>query len=267
MAIEPFLFVARAALERMTSRMEARGYSCRALELSMRLDPEGWDTRAVALPAPTRDVKTLLALVKLDVEAKPPGAPVAGFRFLAHPDKPRTGQLSLFGPPELSPDKVMATVARIGAIVGPDRVGSPRVADTHVPDSFGVAPYDPPPPPRVRRPPRRGRGLLAVRVLRPPVPIDVQFEGDPPPPGAIPTKHLRILSIRLRDDAKGENGRPLRLGGPVRLASGPWTIEEGWWADVETERDYWDVELSGSKAVRVYRVREMGEWFIDAMYD
>lgn len=37
-ALEPFLFVARAALERLCRRLEARGFACRRLELGLRLD-------------------------------------------------------------------------------------------------------------------------------------------------------------------------------------------------------------------------------------
>jgi pimeloyl-ACP methyl ester carboxylesterase len=86
-ALEPFLFVGRAALERLCNRLEARGLACSRLELALRLEPDGHVTRSVDLPAPTRDVKTLLTLVKLNLEASPPGAPVAGFTFAAHPER------------------------------------------------------------------------------------------------------------------------------------------------------------------------------------
>ena len=135
--------------------------------------PTATTSRAIALPAPTRDVKTLLTLVRLELEARPPGAPVAGFTFSAHPDSPRRAQLSLFGPAALSPDRLATTIARLAALLGADRVGSPRAIDGHRPERFTDTGYAPPPPPHTRLPPREGRGLLGVRVLRPAVALEV----------------------------------------------------------------------------------------------
>src|SRR5262249_54236532 len=125
------------------------------------------------LPAPTREVKTLLTLVRLELEARPPGAPVTGFAFTAHPDKPRRAQLSLFGPPALSPDRLATTIARLAALLGSDRIGSPRMVHGPRPERFTTAGYAPPPPPTIPRPSKTGRGLLAVRVLRPPLELEV----------------------------------------------------------------------------------------------
>ena len=104
--LEPFLFVAHAALERLTARMQSQALGCKRLELSMELEDHGRHERSIELPAPTRDVKTLLTLLRLDLEATAPGAPVLAFQLTAHPDRPREAQLSLFGPEALSPDRL-----------------------------------------------------------------------------------------------------------------------------------------------------------------
>src|SRR5437867_10805157 len=59
-ALEPFLFIASAALDRLTKRMEVQGFACMRLEVTMNLEPDGFHARAIDLPAPTRDVKTML---------------------------------------------------------------------------------------------------------------------------------------------------------------------------------------------------------------
>ncbi len=178
-SLEPFLFVAHAALTRLVERLESHALACTRLETVLTLDPDGHDARAIQLPAPTRDVKTLLTLLRLDLEARPPGAAVAGFTFSAHPDQPRRAQLSLFGPAALSPDRLATTIARLAALLGADRVGSPRALDGHRPERFTATGYAAPPPPPLRIPPRAGRGLLSVRVLRPPVPLEVLRTADP----------------------------------------------------------------------------------------
>ena len=143
--LEPFLFLGNAALERLVARLESQGLACVKLEVTLKLDPDGCDARAIALPAPTREVKTLLTLVRLELEARPPGAPVSGFAFAAHPDKPRRAQLSLFGPAALSPDRLATTIARLAALLGADRVGSPRAVNGHRPERFTQVSYAPPP--------------------------------------------------------------------------------------------------------------------------
>ena len=53
----------------------------------------------------------------------------------------------------------------------------------------------------------------------------------------------------------------------MRVAAGPWTLEEGWWSETPVERDYWDVELTGGGVYRLYRDRASGDWYADGMYD
>jgi len=237
--LEPFLFLGHAALERLVARLEAQALACTRLEIVLKLDPDGCDARAIRLPAPTRDAKTLLTLVRLELEAHPPGAPVAGFAFTAEPDQPRRAQLALFGPAALSPDRLATTIARLAALLGADRVGSPQAVDGHRPERFALARYAPPPPPDLAHPPKAGRGLLAVRVLRPPLPLDVIVEesGDRaiqpssdreiPNPQSPVTKlsSLRLLSLKTAPDATPA------ISGSVKVSSGPWSMEEGWWLD------------------------------------
>jgi len=265
--LEPFLFVGHAALERLVRRLETQALACTRLDVALELDPGGHDARSIALPAPTRDVKTLLTLVRLELEARPPGAAVAGFSFTAHPDAPRRAQLTLFGPAALSPDRLATTIARLAALLGSDRVGSPRSVDGHRPERLTLTGYAPPPPPRVKPAPRDGRGLLSVRVLRPPVELEVLLENAPltlpsPPDGGRGEKEIRPVSVRtLAPDAAPP------IAGSVRVAAGPWSLEEGWWTDAPADRDYWDVELTDGGLYRIYRDRDGGHWFADGVYD
>jgi protein ImuB len=265
-SLEPFLFVAHAALERLVRRLEAQALACTRLEVALKLDPDGHDARSIALPAPTRDVKTLLTLVRLELEARAPGAAVAGFSLIAHPDSPRRAQLSLFGPAALSPDRLATTIARLAAMLGADRVGSPRSEDGHRPERFTATGYAPPPPPRIRPAPREGRGLLSVRVLRPPVPLEVIMEDSrhplPAGEGRGEGSPLRPLSLKTL----APNAAP-PIAGSVRVAAGPWSLEDGWWTDAPADRDYWDIELSDGGLYRIYRERVGDKWFADGVYD
>lgn len=257
-SLEPFLFVGNAALERLTRRLDAQGLACRRLELTLRLDPEGCDARAMSLPAPTRDVKTLLTLMRLELEARPPGAPVVAFTFSAHPDSPRRAQLSLFGPPALSPDRLATTIARLASLLGADRIGSPRSVDGHRPERFATSGFEPPPPPEISRAPRAGRGLLAVRVLRPAVELEVKIDEK---------NFERSHPVSLKSVSPLSAERGAEIAGAIRVAAGPWSMEEGWWTGEPAARDYWDVELAQGGLYRIFRDRQRNSWFADGIYD
>ena len=251
-SLEPFLFVARAALDRLCARLDSRGLACVQLDLSLRLEPDGFCERSTLLPAPSRDVKTLLTLIRLDLEREPPGAPVIGFTFKAHPDRPRAAQLTLFGPAALSPDKMATSLARLFALLGKDGIGRCKPIDSHVPSRFEVLQFEPPAPPMVRPETPRSRGLLAVRCLRPPIPLVVRSADG------------KILTIRSR----AQSASILRLNGRIRIASGPWSVEENWWSERDArDRDYWDIELEAGGIYRIYRNQLTGDWFADGVYD
>lgn len=256
--LEPFLFLARAALERLCRRLEAQGLGCSRLDFSLRLEPEGFHERSIPLPSATCDAKTLLTLVRLDLERDTPGAPVTGFSFSAYPDRPRAAQLSLFGPATLSPERLATTLARLFALLGPGRVGTPKSPDGHRPERASLCEYRPPPPPRIRPEPARARGLLAVRVVRPPREIRVRTR-----PRECDCRRPVFLG-----DPGPDTDTTSRPGlGPVQVASGPWEIEEGWWTTSPVRREYWDVELTGGGLYRIYRDRKTQQWFLDGIYD
>ena len=106
---------------------------------------------------------------------------------------------------------------------------------------------------------REARGLLAVRVLRPPLPLEVLTREDAGIAGPRP--------IELRAVVGEETARRPRLTGPVRVAAGPWRLDEGWWTEERTEREYWDLELAGGILCRVYREPRSGDWYADGIYD
>ena len=61
-------------------------------------------------------------------------------------------------------------------------------------------------------------------------------------------------------------GRP-RIAGRVKVAAGPWGMEDEWWMPDPTGRDYWDVELTtGGLSPHLSRPR-LGIWYADGIYD
>jgi hypothetical protein len=79
--------------------------------------------------------------------------------------------------------------------------------------------------------------------------------------GGVRAWHPQLRSL------KSTNGSTPEISGTVRVAAGPWNLEEGWWSAAPASRDYWDVELSEGGLYRIYRDRRKEKWYADGMYD
>ncbi len=242
--IEPLLFVLRALVERAVARLGLDGVGCARLGVTLGLDDRSRDVRTLDLVAPTRDQKTLLTCLRVALESRPPRAAVVTAAIMAVPERVRAAQLGLFTPPGPAPERLATTLARLGALCGPGRVGVPVVVDTHRPGAADIAAFTPAPAalPDTAAPEASCR--LVVRALRPPRPLEVFSERDAP--------------CFVRGTG---------LGGRVVAIAGPWRIVAEWWSDVPCARDYYDVELTDGGLYRCYREQASGAWFADGIYD
>src|SRR6185369_16035725 len=118
-----------------------RGLICGDLRLSLGLCHRGRDERTVAVAAPSNELKPLLTLIRLHLEAHPPTDAVESVRLSAVAERLRAMQLDLFRPNGPAPAQLAATLARLAALCGAERLGAPLVADSHRPDAHGVTPF------------------------------------------------------------------------------------------------------------------------------
>ncbi len=241
-AIEPLLFVLRGLVERALERVGLHGVGCRQLDLALDLDDRSRDARQVALAAPTRDPKTILACLRVEIETRPPRAAIIGVRLGAVPALVRATQLGLFAPPGPAPERLATTLARLAALCGTERVGTPAVVDTHRPAMAAVVPFDP--PPVAAAPAADVACRLVVRAVRPPRAVEVFADRDAP------------TFLRGRG-----------FGGRVVGAAGPWRMTGEWWGDAPLARDYYDLALTDGGVYRCFRESPSGEWFVDGVYD
>ncbi len=268
-ALEPFLFVTSGILARLAQRLELRGEGFAGVLLELRLEDAGRRELPLALVAPTRDVPAVLALARLQLEAHPPGAPVEGVTALVTPGRVRLAQGSLFGAPMPAPGKLSTTLARLAALVGPERVGAPAVPDTHRPSAWSVAPF-------VLSEHRgsefgaqrpglgaRGSGLGSDNNhFRTPSP-----EPRTPVPPALrafrPPREARVDAL---------DGRPVvvwveAIGGIVVSWAGPYRSAGDWWGGEPFARDDFDVATTDGSLLRVHFDRLARRWFADGVYD
>jgi protein ImuB len=252
-SLERLSFPLRAALERLLARLALRGLRTHGLELRFRLEGGGWEERFVRVAAPTVDAKVLLLLVRTNLEGQPPRSPILELRLRALAERSRPVELDLFAPSGPLPEEIDAAIARLSALAGADRVGTPVVHDSHRPDAFGVARFD---PARTRSergggiPGGSSDGLPALRVFRPPVPLEVACDRDRP-------DFLRAAAAR----------RDVPLQGRVVACVGPWRLEGEWWSESPLGRDDYDVAVSDGCVYRIYREHRSGRWYAHGVYD
>ena len=140
----------------------------------MKLEGGRQHRRAIRPALPSVDRKFLLKLLQLEIAAHPPQAAVLSLTLTAEAGQSSKVQLGLFAPQTPEPSRLDVTMARLKAIVGEDRVGSPVLEDTHRAGSFRMEGF------LVVRQSYRGskaqqRPRMALRRMRPPVPVRVEL--------------------------------------------------------------------------------------------
>ena len=291
--LEPMSFVLTRLLEPLSTRLERRDRGAAVLHLELRLISKEINARRLQLPSPIRDVRTLRTLLLLDLDSHPPPAAVDRVTIRIDPTPGRIVQHTLFTRAHPTPEQLSTLLARLGALMGQDRIGAPATVDSHRPGAFRMEPFatEHDSPVTSRQSPVSSRDHTADCRL--------------------PTEGCRVVSAlrRCRQPVPAraviEDGRPMRLttdrrgftGGHVLTATGPWRTSGNWWAGqspvvspqspvrttlptadrpptadcrlqtVPWNRDEWDVALADGAVYRVFRDRETDGWFIDGIFD
>jgi protein ImuB len=139
--LEPMSFVLTRLLEPLSVRLERRDRGVAVLHVQLGLVGGDIYTRSLQLPSPMRDVRTLRTLALLDLESHPPPAAVDRVALVIDPTPGRVAQHTLFARPHLTPEQMATLLARLGAVMGQDRIGAPAIVDSYRPGAFAVKPF------------------------------------------------------------------------------------------------------------------------------
>ncbi|HWA09724.1 MAG TPA: DNA polymerase Y family protein [Opitutaceae bacterium] len=239
--LEPLLFVLRRCLDRLALQLGNAGMVADRVSLSLALVDETAHARDFRLPEPTAHPEIIFRALHTHLESLHTAAPVNGLKLAVVPTRPLARQRGLFETGLRDPHGFTETLARLGALLGADRVGTPAREATHRPDTFALE--APPalvaalPPPSVL--PALG---LPLRRFRPPYPARVEITAEGP---------VRVESHPAR--------------GFILRARGPWKGSGHWWKPEAWEREEWDVELTGGGLYRLVRLAT--RWFVEGLYD
>ena len=259
--LEPLSFVFARLLDPLAVTLERADRAGAAIRVDLRLVDKTTHARTLQLPAPIRDPRVLRTLLLLDLESHPPPAAIDIVTIEIDPAPSRIVQYSLLERAIPSPETLATLTARLNALVGESRCGSPSLLDSHRPDTFEMQQFKP----SERRTPAFAKAsadkprtlphssalfrTLVLRRFRPPIAVRVAVERGRP---------AYVANIR-----KGvPNGR-------VEQAAGPWRSSGCWWnaSGAHWDRDEWDIALSDGSLCRLFRDRTSERWFLDAVVD
>jgi protein ImuB len=243
--VDSLLFIGARMIDCLVARASVRALSLASLTVEMRLAGGRQHKRVMRPGLPSVDRKFLLKLLQLETAAHPPQAAVLSFTLTAEAGQSSKVQLGLFAPQMPEPSRLDVTIARLKAIAGEDRVGSPVLEDTHRSGSFRMEGFS---VSGVSAAPKVGRPRMALRRMRPSVPVRVQLHT---------TKPAAFY------DADGNH--------EITAAYGPWRSRGCWWSTVGWDEEEWDVLAQagngGAVACLLVQDRRNREWRLEAYYD
>jgi protein ImuB len=244
--LEPLSFVFARLLEPLSAALERADRGAAAIRLELRLADRRSHVRVLQLPAAMRDARVLRTLLLLDLESHPPPAAIDVVTIEVDPAPGRIVQYSLLERPVPSPETLATLTARLSALVGETRCGSPVLLDSYRPDGFELRPFD---PARVAGGEPRSDPGPVLRRFRPPLAVRVSVERGAP---------VHVIADR--------RGVP---AGRVAERAGPWRTSGAWWDAARTawDRDEWDVSLDTGAVCRLFRDRVSGVWFVEGVLD
>ena len=252
--VEPLLFVLRRFVEQLSRRLELIYLVIAEFHLQLGLSSGAQYERLFKIPAPTGNIEILFRMLQTHLETVRTDSPITSLRLAAKPAKPEARQFGLFESALRDPNQFAETLARLSALCGSDRVGTPQLETTHRPDAFKVAQAflsaDSPDFPIRRsnqrmesRPnPSTGMSALSLRRFRPPLPSHIEFREEKP---SLLRSHIFV--------------------GAIVETRGPFFSSGNWWDSGRWAREEWDVETSDGSLYRIFRSSE--GCFVEGVYD
>jgi protein ImuB len=235
--LEPLAFVLARLINSLATSLATRALATNQIRLQLKLENRATHERILRLPVPTLDTKAFLKLMQLDLSQNPPSAPVVEVRMAMNPVKPQSAQSGLFILAAPEPVKLELTIARLKSIVGPGRVGTPVLLDTHRPDAFRMTPAFVP-----SMPATLPKFRLSIRLFRPPRAARV----------ALASGHPNFVTAGA-------------IRGKILDLAGPWRTSGDWWTADPWLRDEWDIALGDGALYRLYC--DPKGWFVEGSYD
>ncbi len=287
---EPLLFILRRFLDQLALRLSSIYLVAGELILTITFSNSRQDEPTVAgkkthirvfkIPQPTNDVDLLFRMLQTHLDNFKSEHSIVAVALSAEPSRPASQQFGLFETALRNPQQLYETLARLSALVGNDRVGTPVLEETHRPDAFRMEPFD------------WGQNV-ECRMVRAELALNV--EGNPSrqnaggTPAATANKYgghrppLQVALRRFRPPARTSifisEHRHLesdKIRRQIMDQIGPFLSSGNWWDEKAWARAEYDMQVENGELVRAHKSPpsistsqqlNASTWKIDGIYD
>ena len=257
---EPLLFMLRRFVEQLTLRLDAIYLVAKELSLQITFGNKQTYERVFKIPQPTNDVDLLFRMLQTHLENFRSEHPIVAVALNAQPIKPANEQFGLFETTLRNPHQLSETLARLIALLGADRVGTPVLEETHQPDAFRMEPFC-----STGILPVGQAGVLACnRIGRQDARLP-HSQDDCATAAELRRFRPALSASLLLDEDTFAHVRSAEIQGKIIEQRGPYLISGNWWDEKSWARAEWDVHLEDGDLVRVHETD--GIWKIDGVYD
>jgi protein ImuB len=184
--------------------------------------------------------------------------PIVAVALNAEPIKPAGEQFGLFETTLRNPHQLSETLARLTALLGGDRVGTPVLEETHRPDAFRMQPFSWQLNSAADNGGRSSATLGSAREARRSSPLHILC------PALRRFRPLMSASL-LQDENTPAHVRSAAISGKIIAQRGPYFLSGNWWDEKSWARAEWDLQLQNGELVRAHE--RDGVWKIDGVYD
>lgn len=238
--VEPLLFMLRRFLQQLALRLHAIYFVAKELTLQITFADKKIYERSFKIPQPANDVDLLFRMLHTHLENFKSAQPIISVSLEAQPVKPARHQFGLFETALRDPNQLYETLARLTALLGADRVGTPVVEETFRPDAFHLEPFS--------------WQLDDLSLIESSQPRFGLRRFRPSLPALVLASENRPAQIRSSE-----------VTGKVTAQMGPYASSGDWWDEEKWSRIEWDTQLENGVMARCHQT-EHG-WAVDGVYD
>jgi protein ImuB len=256
---QPLFFMLRRFLEQLALRLSGIYLVGKELTLRIAFRNKQIYERVFKIPQPTNDVDLLFRMLQTHLENFKTDHPIVAVALTAQPIRPASQQFGLFETSLRNPYQLYETLARLTALLGTDRVGTPVLEETHRPDAFHL---------------ERFAWNLGGTTS-----VSSHYSSDTtervPPISKLALRRFRPAPSASIFRAKNRHLQSERISGKVIRQRGPYSLSGNWWDEKSWTRTEWDVEVENGILCRCHQSPPSpdsgvagGEiWAIDGIYD
>ena len=260
---EPLLFILRRFLEQLAVRLSTIYLVAKELTLRITFANKQCYERVFKIPQATNDVDLLFRMIQTHLENFRSQHPIVAVALSAQPIRPVSQQFRLFETALRNPHQLSETLARLIALLGSERVGTPVIEETHRPDAFRMEPFawavaSAVPSGQFRQ---SGSDSVALRTAH--------------PTAALRRFRPAVSTSVLLDEDTLAHVRSAEISGKISDQRGPYFLSGNWWDEKSWVRAEWDLQLENGELVRVNESDPPSQgygvagrtWNVDGIYD